>query len=108
MRTWVKATLGGIAVMAVALAALAGIGTYFVLHNMEKRTGGEAEAVQAIAAVKARFPPRPRLVELVDPRRADVRINRPADASAPLVGTTHVLNRKRDTGELTRAEIRCG
>jgi len=105
MRTWVKVTLGGVALIAVALVALAGTGAYFVLRHMEKRAGSEAEAVKAIDAVKARFPPRPPLVELADPRRADIRINRPADASAVSVDTIHVINWQKDTGELSRTEV---
>jgi len=105
MRTWVKATLGGIALAAVAFAALAGTGAYFVLRSIEKRTGSEPEAVQAIEAVKARFGPRPPLVEIADPGRADIRINRPGEASPARVDTIHIINWKRDTGELTRFEV---
>jgi hypothetical protein len=105
MRTWVKATLGGVALIAVAVAVLAATGAYFVLRHMEKRAGSEAEAVQAIDAVKSRFGSRPPLVEIIDPRRADVRINRPVEASATPVDTIHIINWKSDTGELIRTEI---
>jgi hypothetical protein len=105
MRTWAKATLGGVALIAVALVALAATGAYFVLRHMEKRAGGEPEAVQAIDAVKARFGSRPPLVEIADPQRADIRINRPVDASPVRVDTIHVINWKSDPGELTRAEV---
>ena len=105
MRTWVKATLWGIALVAVAFAALAGTGTYIVLRGIDKRTGSESEAVQAIDAVKARFGSRPPLIELVDPQRADIRINRPGETSPTHVDTIHIVNWKRDTGELIRAEV---
>ena len=106
MRTWVKATVGGLALIAVAVAVLAATGAYFVFRHMEKRTGSsEIEAAQAIEAVKTRFGPRPPLVEIVDPQRADIRINRPADASPARVDTIHVVNWKRETGELMRFEI---
>lgn len=105
MRTWVKATLGGVALIAVALVALAATGAYFVLRHMEKRAGSETEAVQAIDAVKARFGSRAPLVEIIDPQRADVRINRPVEASAPRVDTIHVINWKSDTGELIRTDV---
>ena len=105
MRTWVKATLGGVALLAVALGALAATGTYLVLRHLEKRSGSEAEAVQAIDAVKARFGSRPPLVEIIDSQRADIRINRPVDASASRVDTIHVVNWKRDTGELIRTDV---
>ena len=105
MRTWVKATLGGVALIAVALVALAATGAYFVLRHMEKRAGSETEAVQAIDAVKARFGSRAPLVEIIDPQRADLRINRPVEASAPRVDTIHVINWKSDTGELIRTDV---
>lgn len=81
MRTWVKATLGGVALVVVALAALGATGAYFVMRHMEKRVGSEAEAAQSIDAIKTRFGSRPPLIEIVNPQRADIRINRPVDAS---------------------------
>jgi hypothetical protein len=105
MRTWVKATLGGVALIAVAIGALAATGTYFVFRHMEKRAGSEAEAVQTIDAVKARFGSRPPLVEIIDPQRAEIRINRPVEASAPRVDTIHIINWKSDPGELIRTEV---
>lgn len=105
MRTWVKVTLGGVALMVVALAALAGTGAYFVFRHMERRAAAEAEAVQAIEAVKTRFGARPPLVEIIDPRRADVRINRPAEPSQTPVDTVHIINWKSDTGELMRTDV---
>jgi len=105
MRTWVKATLGGLALIAIAAIALAATGAYFVVRHMEKRAGSEAEAVQTIDAVKARFGVRPPLVEIIDPRSADIRINRPVEASASPVDTIHVVNWKGDTGELIRTDV---
>ena len=105
MRTWVKATLGGLALIAIAAIALAATGAYFVVRHMEKRAGSEAEAVQTIDAVKARFGLRPPLVEIIDPRSADIRINRPVEASVSPVDTIHVVNWKGDTGELIRTDV---
>ena len=104
MRTWAKLALGGAVLIGVAFLALAATGAYFVFRGMERRAAAEAEAIQAIEAVKARFGQRPPLVEIVDPRRADVRINRTVDAGAPRVSTIHVLNWKNETGELMRTE----
>jgi len=105
VRTWVKATVGGVVVIAVALAVLAATGAYFVLRSMETRASAEAEAIREIDAVKARFGPRPPLVEIVDPRTADIRINRPVEPSPSRVDTVHLMNWKAETGELTRAEV---
>jgi hypothetical protein len=105
MRTWVKATLGGVAVIAVLFAALAGTGAYFVFRHLEKQTVAEPESMTAINAVKTRFGARPPLVEILDPARADIRINRSDVPSTSHVDTVHIINWKRDTGELTRAEV---
>jgi hypothetical protein len=104
MRTWVKATVGVFAVIAVAVLALAATGAYFVLRHTEKRAGSEADAAQTIDAVKARFGSRPPLIE-IDPEKADIRINRPVEASATPVDTIHVINWKGDTGELIRTDV---
>ena len=105
MRTWVKVTLGGVVLVAVALVAAAATGAFFVFRHMEKRAGSEADAAQTVEAVKARFGSRPPLIEIVDPQRADIRINRPAEASASPVDTLHVVNWKSDTGELIRTDV---
>jgi hypothetical protein len=105
MRTWVKVAIGGAVLVALALAALGATGAYFVLRHMDKRTGQEAEAVQAIDAVKARFGPRPPLIDIVNPTTADVRINRSGAPSTTAVDTIHVINWKSETRELTRADL---
>jgi hypothetical protein len=105
MRMWVKATLGGVALIVVALVALAATGAYFVMRHMEKRAGSESEAVQAIDTVKARFGSRPPLIEIIDPQSADIRINRPVEASTSRVDTIHVINWKSDTAELSRTDV---
>jgi hypothetical protein len=105
MRTWVKATLGGVALIGVALVALGGTAAYFVLRHMEKRAGTEAELVREIDALKARFGSRPPLVEIIDPQMADIRINRPVEASASRVDTIHVVNWKSSPSELSRTEF---
>jgi len=105
MRPWVKATLGGVALIAVAFIALAGTSAYFVLRHMETQARSESEAVQAIDAVKARFASRAPLIDFVDPRRADIRINRSTDASAVRVDTVHIVNWKSETRELMRTDV---
>ena len=104
-RTWVKVTVGIVIAIAVALAALAGTAGYFVFRHMDRRASGEVEAIQAIEAVKTRFGSRPPLIEIADPRKIDVRINRPAEPSAARVDTIHVINWKSETRELARADV---
>ena len=104
MRTWVKATIGGAVLIAVALAALAATGAYFVFRHMDTRTGSEADAARAIDAARARVGTRPPLIEIADPRRGDIRINRAGEPAAAQVTTIHILSWKRDTGELMRTQ----
>ena len=104
MRTWVKATLAVIAVIVLCFVALAGTGAYYVFRGLDRRAGPEGEAVKAIAAVKGTFPPRPPLIEIVDPKRADIRINR-SDTPAAAVKTLHVINWNGESGELVRMEV---
>ena len=104
MRTWVKATIGGVVLIAVAFAALMATGAFFVFRHMEQRTTGEAEAIKEIDAIKARFGTRPPLVEISDAMRGDIRVNRPTEASTTPVDTVHILNWKSETRELMRAD----
>jgi hypothetical protein len=76
VRTWVKVSLGGVAVIVVAFAVLAGMGAYFVGRNLEIRSATEAEVLREFDAVRARFPVRQPLVEIVSPQDGDIRINR--------------------------------
>ena len=76
MQRWAKATIGVVVVIVAIVAALAGTGAYFVLRHLEKTTTGEAAADKEMDAVRTRYAPRPPLVEIVDPRSADIRINR--------------------------------
>jgi hypothetical protein len=105
MQTWVKATLGGAALVLAAMLAIGGTGAYFVLNHLERQTVPERASRQRLEAIRARSPSRPPLVELVDPRRGDVRINRPDRDSAVRPATVHVINWKAETGELVETEL---
>jgi len=105
MRTWVKVTIGGVALVAVAFAVLGGTAAYYVMRHLEERASEEAEAVKAIEAVKARFPARPPLIEIADPARADIKINRATEASTTPVDTIHVMNWKHETREFTTVRM---
>jgi hypothetical protein len=103
VRTWVKATIGVGALAAVCILILAGIASYFVLGNLEKRSAPEAAALSEIESIRTRFASRPPLVEIVDARRGDVRINRLAGTGGR-VSTFHVLSWNAEDGELVRTE----
>jgi hypothetical protein len=104
MRTWVKGTLAGAALVASFGFALAGIGAYFVLGNLERRNASEGEALREMGAIRARFGARPPLVEIVDIRRGDIRINRLQNADGFRVTTLHIVNWNLESRELVRTE----
>ena len=105
MRTWVKVTLTGVALLAAGFLALAGTGAYFVLRHLDTRTATEAETLREVDAVRARFGARPPLVEVVGGRIADARVNRLQGTEARRVETIHVISWKSGEAELVRAEV---
>ena len=103
MRTWVKATIGVGVPATVCMLALGGIASYYVLGNLERLSAPEATALSEIERIRTRFGSRPPLVEIVDVRRGDFRINRLAGTGAK-VSTFHVLNWNAEDGELVQTE----
>jgi hypothetical protein len=104
MQTWVKATLGAAGLVLLAMLAIGGTGAYFVLSHLERTTLAEAESRTQIDTIRARFPPRAPLLEIVDPLRGDIRINR-ADRDSPVrPSTLHVISWNADTDELVQTE----
>jgi hypothetical protein len=92
MRTRTRVTLWVLGVGCGALLIVAGLATFIVLRNVETVASAEREAVVEFERVRARFPPRPPLVEIVGPRRGAIRINRPAaSAERRHVEAFHVL-----------------
>ena len=105
LRPWMKVTLGLAAVAIVCIIALAGTASYFVWRSFDRHVAPEAAALREIDAIRSRFGARPPLVEIVDPRRMDVRINRLAGAGGTGVTTLHVVNWKAEDGEVVRTEV---
>jgi hypothetical protein len=105
MRTWVKITLAGLAVVVVAFFALGATGAYFALRHMEKRSSTEADALREVEAVRTRFGARPPLVELGADRIDDIRINRLKAVDARPVTTIHVIAWKSADREMVRLEM---
>ena len=105
MRTWVKATIGAAVVVIACLAALAGTAGYFVMRSLERRSATESVAQGEIDGIRGRFGTRPPLIEVVDPRTMDVRINRVAGGGAAPVSTLHVVSWKAEDNEIARTEV---
>lgn len=105
MRTWVKWTICGIALVVLCVAALAATGAYFALRKLDTRVVTEAEAQREGDPIRGRYTGRAPLVEVVDAKSGDIRINRPADGTAPPVNTIHILTWKAEDGQLFRTEV---
>jgi hypothetical protein len=105
MRTWIKVTVGGAALVALGFLVLAGTAGYYVATSMEKTSATEAAAIREMEGIKARFGARPPLVEIINPRSMDVRVNRLAGTEGAQVQTIHVMNWKAEDGEVMRMEV---
>jgi hypothetical protein len=91
MRTWVKVTISGVAMVVLGIAALAGTSGYYFFRHLQTAKATEADTLRQFDALRARFGPRPPLVEIVDLRSADIRINRAPHPEGRRATTLHVL-----------------
>ena len=105
MRTWVKVSLAGLALVVLGIAALAGTSAYFVFRNLDTRDATETETLREFDAVRAKFGPRQPLVEFTNPQSADIRINRLVHPEGRRASTLHVITWNSDDGELLRTEV---
>src|SRR6185503_869891 len=96
MRRWVKFSLAGLAVVALAFGALAGTGAYFVLRNLDTRSATEPETLREFDVIKARFGIRQPLVEIVNPKAGDIRINRLIHPEGRQATRLHVITWKAE------------
>jgi len=105
MRTWVKVSLAGIAVMVLAFVALAGTSAFFVLRHLNVGTATEAAASKDFEAIRTRFGARQHLVEVVDVNARNFRINIPPTPDGRPISTLHVLTWNQADGEVFRTEV---
>jgi hypothetical protein len=88
---WLKWTLVAIAAAFVLFAAIAGTGAYFFLRHLETGQAAEAETLKQVASIRARFPDRQPLVEIVNAAAGDIRINKLVHPEGRRATTLHVL-----------------
>jgi len=105
MRTWVKVTIGGVALVLLGIGVLAGTGAYFFFRHLETRSATEAEAKKEIESIRTRFAGRPPMIEIVDPRSGDIRIQRTTHPAGLRAQTLHVLSWKGSEEEVMRADV---
>jgi hypothetical protein len=91
MRTWVKVTITGVVVAVLGIAALAGTSGYYFLRHLQTAQATEADTLRQFDALRARFGARPPLVDIVDFKTADVRINRAPHPEGRRATTMHIL-----------------
>jgi hypothetical protein len=92
MQTRTRVALWALGIGGGVFLVVAGLAAVIVLRNTTAGASGEREAVIEIERIHARFPARPPLVEIVDPRRGAIRINHPpASAERRHVEAFHVL-----------------
>lgn len=91
MRTWVKVTITGVVVAVLGIAALAGTSGYYFFRHLKTAQANEADTLREFDALRARFGPRLPLVEIVDMRAADIRINRAPHPEGRRATTIHIL-----------------
>ena len=105
MRTWFKVTFSALALVALCVIVLAATSAYFVFRNMEKKTLSETDTQREVDAVRARYPGRAPLIEVLNPSAGDIRINRPQTADGREVSTVHLIAWKSEDLERTRTEV---
>jgi hypothetical protein len=105
MRTWVKATIGTVVVLALGFAALAGTGAYYFFRQLESRTATEAQTQPEFDAVLKRFVGRVPLVEIADLRAGDIRIHRAAHPQGRRAATVYILTWDGDEDRLLKTNV---
>jgi len=105
MRTWVKLTLAGFVVCALAFSLLAGAGAYLVFRHLETSTATEASAKPEFEAVRVKFAGRPPLIDVKDPQSGDIRVNRVKHPQRLRASTVYVMTWDAEDEEVLKTDI---
>lgn len=105
VRRWVKIALIVVVVGAALFLALAGTGAYYFLRHLETRTASEKQVQPDFDAVRTRFGARQALIEIIDPAKGDVRINRSTHPEGRRASTLHVLTWEGDESRQLRTDV---
>jgi hypothetical protein len=104
MRTWVKVSIGSAILVLLAFFFVAGAGSYYFFRHLTTGEASESAVLREMDVLRERFGARQPLIEVVDPRTADIRINRTAEAGGRPVSTIHVLTWSADAGTRLQTE----
>ena len=91
MRKWVKWTLAAFVGVIVLFLVVAGVGGYYVFRHLETSQTTETVVLKEFDAIRARFPERLPLVEIINPQAGDIRINKLTHPEGREATTLHVL-----------------
>ncbi|MGE5833866.1 MAG: hypothetical protein ACM4AI_05265 [Acidobacteriota bacterium] len=105
MRTWVKVTIGGAALVILGISALAGTGAYFFLRHLETRSATEVEVKKEIESIRTRFAGRPPMLEIVDAKAGDIRIQRTPHPQGLRAQTLHVMTWTGAEEQVMRSDV---
>jgi hypothetical protein len=94
----VKWTLAGFVGVIVLFLIVAGVGGYYVFRHLETAEATEAVILKEFDAIRARFPERLPLVEIINPQAGDIRINKLTHPEGREATTLHVLTWNRAEG----------
>jgi len=98
VRKWVKWTLAAFVGVIVLFLVVAGVGGYYVFRHLETSQTTETVVLKEFDAIRARFPERLPLVEIINPQAGDIRINKLTHPEGREATTLHVLTWNRDEG----------
>jgi hypothetical protein len=105
MTRWVKYTLIGLVIAIIGFAALAGTGAYYFLRHLDTRKASEADTLKEFDAIRARYPGRQPLIELVNPQAGDIRIHRLVHPEGKRATSLHVLTFDAEDGERLMTDV---
>ncbi len=105
MRRWVKWTIGGVVLVLLCFGILAGVSGYMFVRHLSTATAEEAETLKKFDEIRARFGSRAPLIEVINPRAGDVRVNRLEDPQHRTVNTIHILAWQSEGGQRIEADL---
>lgn len=105
MRRWVKWTLSAFIGCIVLFLVAAGVGGYYVFRHLETAQSSETAILKEFDAIRARFPERLPLVEIVNPQTGDIRINKATHPEERRATTLHVLTWERDEDRKLQTDV---
>jgi hypothetical protein len=89
----------------VAIALFSGAAAYLVLRTLDTQQAAPAAAAAAFEQARKAFPPRPPLIEVVDLRARNVRVNRAPNAPRRPVDKLHFLVYTPSDQEMMRGSM---